>query len=498
MTIPFPRRFHYVHATVFAALLAIVLLAEGNPPTICLTIFALVMVGTFAFNLAGGLVNPVGAYVLFTVLFTGVAGTVTKALLNEPLEENVPNAGQTLLVYLIGTCGMAAAVLVSRKLALKKSLLEGKLTSENTSQVVVGCLAGGILVPILFGLLFSGGTVFGIIRQLNIALPLTVLIAVYQRTRETNGRSSFSWPAMAAALYTTYSGVIGFSKEGIFSSWLAWVVAAAAARLRITIPQVIVSVVGGLGAVLLLVPITQYGRNFRNNGSNVEVAMDLLSRPLEVRRMVKAKEAEAPPELYHWYRNPEGIMDRLTLVPIDSALIYRTDALGPIGLTNIGNYFINILPHFILPDKAELNTGNQYAHEIGMLAGADHTTGISFSPYAEAYHTGGWFGLIFVMPAVLTFMFTTIQSVAGDTDRAPWALFFIAAFGHLAAEGSLLFPVYIGSYGCEALLATAYFMVYITPIIGTLIIGPGRTAVKRQVFARAVPRRAPSSITNPA
>lgn len=143
-----------MHATVFAALLANVLLAEGNPPTICLTIFALVMVGTFAFNMAGGLVNPVGAYVLFTVLFTGVAGTVTKALLNEPLEENVPSAGQTLLVYLIGTCGMAAAVLMSKKLALKKSLLEGKLTSENTSQVVVGCLAGGILVPFLFWFCF--------------------------------------------------------------------------------------------------------------------------------------------------------------------------------------------------------------------------------------------------------------------------------------------------------------------------------------------------------
>ncbi len=497
MTIPFPRRFAYVHATVFAALLAIVLLGEANPPTMCLTVFATIMVGTFAFNLAGGLVNPVGAYVLFTVLFTGVAGTVTKALLNEPLIENVPNAGQTLLVYLIGTCGMAVAVLVSKKLALKKALLEGKLTSENTSQVVVGCLAGGILVPFLFLLLFSGGAVFSIIRQLNIALPLTVLIAVYQRTRETNGRSSFTWPAMAAALYTTYNGLIGFSKEGMFSSWLAWVVAAAAARLRITIPQVMFTVGGAIVSVFLLIPIAQYGRNFRNNGSNATVAMDLLSRPLEIRRMVKAKEAELPPELYHWYRQPEGIMDRLTLVPIDSALIYRTDILGPIGLTNIGNYFINILPHFILPGKAELNTGNQYAHEIGMLAPGDHVTGISFSPYAEAYHTGGWMGLLIVMPAVLIFMFTTIQSVAGDTDRAPWALFFIAAFGHLAAEGSLLFPVYIGSYGCEALLATAYFMVYVTPIIGTLIIGPGRTAMKQTVGPRAVPRRGPNTITSP-
>ncbi len=474
------------------------MLAEGNDPRTCIVLFALILVGTFAFNTAGGIGNPVGAYVFFTVLFTGVAGAVTKVILNEPLAENIPDVTETLFVYLIGTCGMAVAVLVSKRLALKKSLLEGKLTNENTSRVVVGCLAGGIGLPLVLWLVFSGGVVFGIIRQLNIALPLTVLIAVYQRTRQTNGRSSFTWPALLAASYTSWNGLVGFSKEGMFSAWLAWLVAAAAGRLRVTIPQAIAAVSIGLTAVLLLVPIAQYGRNFRNNGANVEVAMDLLSRPLQIRKLVKAKEAESPPETYHWYRQPQGIMDRLTLVPIDSALIYRTDILGPIGLSNIGNYFINILPHFILPDKPNLNSGNQYAHEVGMLAASDNTTGISFSPYAEAYHVGGWFGVVFVMPGVLIFMFTCIQSVAGDTDRAPWALFFIAGFGHLAAEGSLQFPVYIASFGCEALLATAYFMVYVTPVIGSLIIGPSRTPIKLIRAVAPVQRRGAASLTTPA
>ena len=495
MHIPFPRRLSYVHLTVIAALLAVVLLGEGNDVSICLTVFSIMMVGTFAFNSAGGMVSPVGAYVFFTVLFTGIAGVVTKAILNEPLLENAPYAGRTLFIYLVGTCSMAVAVLVSKRLALRKPLLEGKLTNENTSRVVVGCLAGGILVPFVFVLLFSTGTVFGIIRQLNIALPLAVLIAVYQRTRQTGGRSSFTWPALIGVLYTTYTGFVGFSKEGIFSAWLAWVVAAAAARLRVTIPQILITLGVGVTAILLVVPIAQYGRNFRVNGGNEAVALDLLSRPLEVRRLVKAKEVELPPELYHWFRKPEGIMDRLTLVPIDGALIGRTDALGPIGLTNIGNYFINIVPHFILPDKAELNTGNQYAHEIGMLAGDDHTTGISFSPFAEAYHVGGWMGILFVLPGVLIFLFTCITSVAGTTDQGPWALFFIAGFGHLAAEGSLIFPVYIASFGCEALLATAYFMIYITPVIGSLIIGPSRTPVKLIKIVRPVERRTVADLT---
>ncbi len=491
MTIPFPRRFPYTPATIVSALFSFVLLGEGNPPTICLTMFALLMVGTFAFNSAGGMPNPVGAYVLFTVLFTGVAGAATKALLNQPLLDNVPNADHTLFVYLIGTCSMAVAVLVSKRIARKTALLESKLTSENTSRVVVGCLATGILLPyVLFYLLGTGGgAIVSIIHQLNVALPLTVLIAVYQRTRATGGRSSFTWPALIAALFSTYVGIVGFSKEAIFSPWLSWVVAAAAARLRVTIPQVVLCAIAGFTAVYFLVPIAQYGRNFRENGANVSVALDLLSRPREIRALVDQKIAEAPEEKFHWYRKPEGIMDRLTLVPIDSALIYRTDVLGPIGLKNIGDYFINIVPHFILPDKAFLNTGNQYAHEIGMLAGGDNVTGISFSPYAEAYHVGGWPGILFVLPGVLIFLFTMIQTVSGDTDRSPWSLFFIAGFGHLAAEGALQFPVYIGSFGCEALLATAYLMVYVTPIVGSLIIGPGQTPMKRVRIVSSVQRR---------
>ncbi len=485
MTIPFPRRLSLSAVTIASILLALVLAAEGNPLPICVCVSLLVIVGTIAFNLAGGFRSPAGSYVFFCTLFTGVLGSVTKAVLNEPLSENVPNAGTVLFVYLIGTCSMTAAVFASKRLAPKKALLEGKLNSGNTTHVVVGCLAGGILLPYITYLLFSAGAVASIVRQLNIALPLTVLVAVYQRTRFTNGRSSFTWPALLGALYTTFYGLVGFSKEGMFGSWLAWLIAAAAGRLRVTVPQVLTTLAAAFLAIYFLVPIAQYGRNYRVNGGNEALALDLISRPAEIREMVKAKEDEAPPELYHWFRRRQGLLDRLTLVPIDGALIARTDQLGPIGFQNLGNYFINILPHFILPDKAELNTGNQYAHEIGMLAGADHTTGISFSPFAEAYHLGGWLGITVALPGVLIFLFTTIQAVAGTTDSGPWALFFIAAFGHLAAEGSLLFPIYIASFGCEALIATVYFMVYVTPAIGSLLVGPGH--VRTSAVRRAVP-----------
>lgn len=477
--LPFPKRFSYSHAGMFAALLCTVLLGEGNPVSICVTIAALILVGTFAFNAAGGIANPTGAYVLFTVMFTGLLGAVTKALLNEPLLEFVPNADQTFLVYLVGTCSMAGAVMLSKRLARRTPLLAGRLTLENTTRVVVGCLAGGILIPMVVYTFFGGGngSLAGVIRQLNIALPLSVLIAVYQRVKQTNGRSSFSWPGMVGALYSTYIGLFGFSKEGMFSAWVAWMVAAAAARLRVSLLQLGFVGAIGIGALLILVPYAQYGRNFRNLPNSGEIAYQLLSHPLETRQLALSSQEEMPMDLYHWYRKPEGILDRLTLVPIDSALIAKTDETGTIGLSNLLVYFENIIPHFILPDKPVVNTGNQYAHKIGMLSDEDLTTGISFSPYSEAYHLYGWLGVLFVMPAILCMLFTVMQSVSGDTEQSPWGLFYIASFAHLAAEGSLAFPVFVSSFGTEALVATSFFMIYITPIVGSLIVGPAKKTV---------------------
>lgn len=476
---------------MFAGLLCAVLLAEGNPIPLCVTIFALILTGTFAFNAAGGLANPTGAYVLFTVLFTGLVGAMTKAVLNEPLLEFVPNADETFLVYLMGTCSMTGAVLLSKRLARRTPLLAGRLTLQNTSRVVIGCLAAGILIPELIYAYLGGGSgsLAGVVRQLNIALPLSVLIAVYQRVKLTKGRSSFSWPALVGALYTTYIGLLGFSKEGIFSAWVAWVVAAAAARLRVSILQIALTLAGAFAAILILVPYAQYGRNFRNLPGSREVAISLLSHPIETRNIAVGLQVEMPPDLYHLYRKPEGILDRLTLIPIDSALIAKTDETAPIGLANLLVYFENIIPHFILPDKPVVNTGNQYAHKIGMLSAEDFTTGISFSPYSEAYHLWGWAGVLFVMPTILCMLFTIMQSVAGDTDQSPWGLFYIATFAHLAAEGSLAFPVFISSFGTEALIATSFFMVYVTPIFTTLILGPDKNQTARPVAIGSIARR---------
>ncbi|WP_419804156.1 hypothetical protein [Terriglobus sp.] len=469
------------------ALLVAVLIAEGNSPVLCLTILGWMLVTNFSFNIVGGFRNPAGSYILCVTLFTGLLGVFVKALTNEPLVSNVANADQTLLIYMLGTCGTAFAAVLSTRFKPKKAFLAGRLTQDNTSQVVLGCLAVGIGLPYILFLLAP--SLASIARQLNITLPLAILIGVYQRVKATGGRSSFSWPVLIAWAFSSWVGLVSYSKEAMFAPSLAWIVAAAAARLRLSFLQVLILVPLGAFAVAVLVPFSQYGRNFRaETAADPGVAYRMLKHPLALRAMVNAA-AESRVELYHWFNKPRGIFDRLTLVPIDSALISLTDVNGPIGLQNTFTYFENIIPHFILPNKPEIHSGNDYAHEIGMLAPADHTTGISFSPYGDAYHQAGWVGVLLVMPAIQFLMFAAMNFVMGSTDEAPWALFFVMAFAHIAAEGMLQFPVYIISFGMEAIIATAFAMIYVTPLIGTLLLGPGKRAVIRRPVPRPQQRR---------
>ena len=475
---------------MLGALVAAALIGEGNSPVLALTVIGWMMVTNVGFNAVGGFHNPAGSYIFSVTAFTGLLGVFVKAATGEPIIANVVNADQTLLVYMLGTCATVLAAVLSQRFKPKKAFLSGRLTQSNTSQVVIGCLVVGIGLPFLLYYMAPG--LASIARQLNVTLPLAILIGVYQRVKATGGRSSFSLPVLIAWGFSTWVGLLSYSKEAMFAPSLAWVVASAAARLKLSFLQILFLVPTGIFAVAVLVPYSQYGRNFRaETAADPQVAYRLLRHPLELRAKVNADE-EREINLYHWFNKPRGIFDRLTLVPIDSALIQLTDLNGPIGLQNTFNYFENIAPHFILPNKPEIHSGNDYAHEIGMLAPDDHSTGISFSPYADAYHQASWFGVLLIMPMIQFLMFVAMNFIVGDTDEAPWALFFVMAFAHNAAEGMLLFPIYVISFGMEAIVATAFAMIYVTPLIGGLLVGPNKDESPRRPPARTQPRRLPA------
>src|ERR1700712_3240685 len=106
MKLTLPSRVPMTWVLSFVMVLVCVQLIEGTPLVLSLTGSSFIVVAALAFNIAGGLQYPSGAYVFFNAIFSSILGMVTKAVLGEPLQTNLIDPQRTLSVYLVGMCSM--------------------------------------------------------------------------------------------------------------------------------------------------------------------------------------------------------------------------------------------------------------------------------------------------------------------------------------------------------------------------------------------------------
>jgi hypothetical protein len=160
------------------------------------------------------------------------------------------------------------------------------------------------------------------------------------------------------------------------------------------------------------------------------------------------------------------------MVPNDDTLITFTAQGHILGYKVIEANFENWIPHLLMPDKVKLNEvggGNFYEHEMGNIPANDTTTGISFSPAAEAFHLGGWQGIFILAPLILMMFFFVFDLLMGDMRKHAWGILLILLFGHVAPEGGIAGPIYEMMYGSITVIGSILFCVYVAPILGAAL-----------------------------
>jgi hypothetical protein len=129
--------------------------------------------------------------------------------------------------------------------------------------------------------------------------------------------------------------------------------------------------------------------------------------------------------------------------------------------------FENIIPHVFFPNKPMMLLGNIYAHQIGILPDEDYSTGVSFSPAADAYREGGIFGVMVVEPLVFMLIFLVLDSVIGDVRLNPVGLLTTILVSRAASEGTLAgCALLIGQFLFTNVLAS-YVCAYALPVLGS-------------------------------
>lgn len=478
MRIPFPERVNLSYALIFATALFCVQVLEGTNVFFACCVFCFIMIAAVGFNIAGGLPFPSGAFIGFNALFTLILPMLVKAFLGAPANSNLRVPLRTIEVYLLGMVSMVLAGVFSRRFRRRKALIAGLLPVDSLKSSYIGCAVLSVLVYFYLTNLNHGGDgSFGsFLVQANRFPILTFVLGVIYTVHRTGGRRSISLPLLGMMLFISLGALLTFSKEQLLTPFFAWAVTAALLRYRLDWINVAFFIVGLYLVVTFMVPYTQVGRDVNYSGfTRVQTSAYLLTHMNEVRETYKEGTAGVE-ETLNYYNRPLGLLSRLEVLSADDALIDITDRSGAFGYRPIIFGFINVIPHFIYRDKPKIGFGNVYAHEINILPPDDDTTGISFSPSADAYHEGRLIGVLLVEFLMFTLVFVVLDSVIGDVRANPVGLLTTILISRAASEGMLWStPSLIGQFLFTNVLA-AYICAYVLPMLGSIfsktIIGP--------------------------
>ena len=490
-----PERFPIQYVAIFAGILFLVQQLEGTSLAFSVYAFLFVIVGGFAVNEGGGLTRPSGAYIFFYVTLGVLVGLCWKAILGEPADTHLARPQLTMLIYVGGACGLYVSAAISRRFSRKRAFLEGIVNDTNLQNATIGCLVIGTALTIATRVLTKqAGGILSALYQLNHFNELALLLGVTYVIHRTGGRRSLNIPVLlAGSIEFIVGGVLGFSKEAMFTPFACWLVAAASQNYRITRAQVITVALLFFFLFYYMVPYSQYGRSLMvpTLSDNVQVAGNLLSDLTAVRQHAQHGDNwNDQPAVATYFDKPEGFFDRLQMITVDDGLNDLTERRGPYGLYPILEDFENLIPHFIWPDKPSVLWGNVYLHEEGGgLAEEDVTTGISFTPTGEAFHLAGWAGVLVLAPAIWTMAFLLFDSLCGDARRTPWGLLTVVLFAHIAPEGLLAGLIYELGYGAFSIVVAALLSAYVMPHLGGLLVGPGGRIADGRLPVRGVPRR---------
>jgi hypothetical protein len=474
-----PTRIPLTKTFLFASLFFFVQLMEHTGFFFSLLYFTFLILSVIAFNAAGGFARISGAYIFWYSTLIVIVGVTWKAVLGEAADFNLFTPLLDMSLYTASMVMLLLVTLLNKKMDFRSIGVGGGFTTAelNYTGAGLGCLivfCGIIYADVLFGQA-QGGIVSALV-QVNVFGPLGLILGTIGAIKDSGGRRTTNSITIIAFGYMGYLGLISFSKQQMLTPMVCWVVGAFYSRLKLRPVHFVAFIAMAVVSFGFVSPLSAS----RDLGEGLDSTQRVeLAGYLAMHREVLKEHVEEQEQMIvdsgvgQWYEKPQGsLIERLSMISPDDSLFAYSAQGHYEGIAPVVEYFSNLAPHFIRPDKRSTFSGNYYAHEMGYgLSADDTTTGISFSPVAEAYHCEGWGGIFWLLPLIWIMLFSSVDFVVGDMVKYPWGLMVVVWFAHLAPEQLLGGMIYFMGYGNFGMLLAIIVVTRIAPILGALFIG---------------------------
>jgi hypothetical protein len=482
-----PTRISLPKTFVFASLFFCVQQFQHTNLFFSLLYFAFLILSVIAFNFAEGFTRLTGAYIFWYSTLIVIVGVTWKAVVGEPADSNLATPLLDIALYTGSMFMLLLVTILNKKMDFRAIGVGGGLSGANLNYTAagLGCLIAG------YGIVFAdsvvgqapGGLVSALL-QVNVFPPLGLILATVGALKDSGGRRSTNFISITGFAYFTTFGILSFSKQQMLTPMVCWVIGVLYMRLRVRFVHIVAFVLlaaFSFGFVSPLSASRDLAEGLDTDG-RIKLIGYLIFHWSELQEHVKDQEDranEGGPAGY--YTKAQGsLIERLSMIPPDDSLFSYSEAGHFEGFDPVVDYFSNLAPHFIAPNKQVRFGGNYYAHEIGRgLAADDFTTGISFSPVAEAYHCEGWGGIFWLLPLIWIMLFTSVDFIVGDMTKYPWGLMVVVWFAHAAPETLLGGMIWFTGYGNFGMFLAIIVVTRIAPILGTLFTGKAASAPAR-------------------
>ncbi len=441
--------------------------------------FAFLILTVLAFNFAEGFNRLTGAYIFWYALLIVIVGVSWKAVLAEPADSNLASPVLDMALYAGSMFMLLLVTLLNKKLDFRYLGIGGGFagSSLNYTSAGLGCLLVG------YGIFFADsifgqapGGIVSALMQVNVFPSLGIILATIGAIHDSGGRRSTNMISITGLVYFTGLGILSFSKQAMLTPMVCWIIGVFYSRMKVRFIHVVALVLMGVASFGFVSPLSasrdlsenmDYSQRFQLVGFLI-THWDVLQAHIK-----NQEEFQSDNGMTDYYNKPQGsLLERLSMIPPDDIMIAYTAKGHFEGIDPVVNYFENMPPHFLAPNKQIRYSGNYYAHEIGFGVGADDfSTGISFSPVAEAYHCEGWGGIFWLLPLLWVMLFSTADFVVGDLTKYPWGLMVVVWFAHSAPETLLGGIIYFMGMGNFGMFFAIVVVTRIAPIIGALFTG---------------------------
>lgn len=451
--------------------------------------YVFLILSVLAFNFAEGFTRLTGAYIFWYSTLIVVVGVTWKAVVGEPADSNLYSPLLDMSLYTTSMVMLLLVTLVNRKVDVRAMGIGGGFSKGdlNYTAAGLGCLVvwyAIIFANVLFGQ--APGSLVSALVQVNVFGPLGLILATIGAAKDSGGRRSTSLISILGFVYFEYLGVASFSKQAMLTPMVCWLVGAFYSRLRVRFVHVVALVMMAVAAFGFVSPLSA-SRDLAEGldyPGRIVLAANLLIHYPALRAHVKdLEENQKNGGVNNYYNQSQGsLIERLSMIPPDDELFTYSAKGHYEGLAPVVEYFGNLLPHSLNPNKSVTFSGNYYAHEMGAgLAEDDYSTGISYSPVGEAFHCLGWQGVLWLLPTIWLLLFTTVDFVVGDMTKYPWGLMVVVWFAHAAPETLLGGMIYYLGYGNFGMMLAIIVVTRIAPILGALFLGKTQMPAGRRL-----------------